>query len=170
MKNVGNSSVKVVLLENSEPISAETDVIERRIQQRAFELSHARPHDAHQRYDWIAAESEVISVPAMELIETEGKLELKFAAAGVSPGDVTLMVTPNQILLKSIYSHQHNSDVGTIHLCDFKSSTIFRSVTLPFAIDVKTLKARVAGGMVTVTASKAEQAGARRTAVRRTPA
>src|SRR5215468_524296 len=120
------SAGKLVILENSDPISAETEAIQRRIRQRAFELSQTRPVDAHALYDWIAAESEIISVPATELIEKNGTFELKFAVAGVNPDDVNVMVTPDQILIKSEYSHQHESEAGTIHMCDFKSATVFR--------------------------------------------
>src|SRR5262245_61757516 len=136
MKRAPKSAAKLVVLENSDPISAEIEAIQSRIRQRAFEISQARPIDAHAMYDWIAAESEIISVPPLELTEKEGVFELKFAVAGVNPDDVNVMVTPKQILLRAEYSHHHDSDSGTVHLCDFKSATVFRSVNLPQPIDL----------------------------------
>ena len=124
-----------------------------RIRQRAFELSLSRPHDARELYDWIAAESEIISVPRAELIEKNGTFEVGFAVAGLSPDDVNVMVTADQILLKSDYRHEHSAGEGTVHLCDFKSTTVFRSVNLPQPIDVKTVKINVKEGMLRVTAA-----------------
>jgi HSP20 family molecular chaperone IbpA len=164
-----SKSAKLFVLENSDPISAETEAIQSRIRQRAFELSQTRPPDAHEIYDWMVAESEIMSVPPAELIERDAAFEVKFAVAGVNADDVNVMVTPDQILLKSEYSHQHDSDVGTVHFCDFKSATVFRSVNLPNAIDVNSVKVDFDGGMVRVTALKhgAENRGRKRARIAR---
>src|SRR5437867_924193 len=134
------SAVKLVVLDNSDPISAETLAVHKRIRQRAFELSEERAPDAQERFDWITSESEIISVPLVELVEKNGKYELTFAVPGVHPDDVNVLVTSDQILLKSERRHQHDLEFGTVHLCDFKSSTVFRSVDLPQPIDVNSVK------------------------------
>jgi HSP20 family molecular chaperone IbpA len=145
---------KLVVLDNNDPILAETEAIQRRIRQRAFELSQTRPADAQELYDWKAAESEVISVPPVELVERDGMFDVRFAVAGVSPDDVNVMVTSDQILLKSQFAHEHESHTGTVHFCDFKSATVFRSISLPQRIDVKTVKVDFEHGMVHVSAAK----------------
>ena len=164
MKTVSKSAVKVAIFENSDPISAETETIQARISRRAHEISKHRPHDAHQRYDWNRAESEIISIPPAELIEREGKFELKFALAGIDPGDVTLMLTANQVVLKAESAHQHESDLGSVHFCDFRSATVFRSIPLPHSIDVKSVKVSFSGGILLLSAAKA---GAERPALKR---
>jgi len=170
MKRASKSAAKLVILENGDPICAETEAIQSRIRQRAFEISQARPIDVQSLYDWMTAESEVISVPPMELVEKNGSFEVKFAVAGVNPDDMNVMVTPNQILLKSEYSHQHDRDIGTVHLCDFKSATVFRSVDLPQPVDVNSVCFNFANGILLVSALKqgAEQKGPKR--IRKTPA
>ena len=166
MKRGPKSAARVVVLENSGPISDETEAIQNRIRQRAFEISLTRPQDAHEIYDWIMAESQTISVPPLELVEKEGTFELRFGVAAVNPDDVNVMVTPNHILLKSEYSHQHDSGIGTVHICDFKSATVFRSVSLPERVDVNSVKVDFQDGMIVVTAVKqgAEQEIAKPTA------
>ena len=154
MKRASKSAPKLVVLDNSDPILAETEAIQSRIRQRAFVLSQTRPPDANEIYDWIVAESEIISVPPAELIEKDSMFEVKFAVAGVNGNDVNVMVTPDQVLLKSEFSHEHDADTGTVHLCDFRSATVFRSVNLPQPIDVKSVKIDLSDGMVTVSASK----------------
>jgi HSP20 family molecular chaperone IbpA len=103
-------------------------------------------------------------------VEKNGSFEVKFAVAGVSPDDMNVMVTPNQILLKSEYSHQHDRETGTVHLCDFKSATVFRSVNLPQPVDVNSVRLYFADGILLVSALKqgAEQRGPKR--ARKTPA
>jgi HSP20 family molecular chaperone IbpA len=165
MKRAPKSAIKVAVLEDNSPISTETEAIQERVRQRAFERSHTRPPDAHSLYDWLMAESEIISVPPAELIEKNGAFELKFAVAGVSPENIHVMVARDQIVLKSEYDHQHAAQIGTVHLCDFKSATVFRSVPLPKPIDVKSVKVHFVDGMVIVTASAqgAQQSLSKRT-------
>src|SRR5215471_12990888 len=143
MKRAPKSTPKLVVLENPNPILAETEAIQERIRQRAYVLSQTRPPDAHEIYDWILAESEIISVPPVELTEKGDVFEVRFAVAGVNPDDVNVMVTPDQILLKSEYTHEHSSETGTVHMCDFRSATVFRSVNLPQPIDVGTVKTSI---------------------------
>src|SRR5262249_44443471 len=157
MKRAAKSAARVMSLENNDVISTETEAIKNRIRQRAFELSHTRPPDAHALFDWITAQSEIISVPPAELIEKEETFELKFALGGVNPEDVNVMVAPNHILLRSEFKHQHSNN-GTVHLCDFKSAVVFRSVDLPQAIDVSSVRADFVDGTLLVRASK-ENAG-----------
>jgi HSP20 family protein len=154
MKRARKVATKLTVLENNDPISAETEAILKRVRQRAFELSHTRPQDAHEQYDWIKAESEIISVPPAELSEKEDSFELRFAVAGVNPDDVQVMVTPDRILIKSELRHSHDADVGTVHMCDFKSTTVFRSINLPKAIDAKSVKVEFSDGMIVVRAMK----------------
>jgi len=164
MKRAPKSSARLVILENGDPICAETEAIQGRIRQRAFEKSQARPIDAESLYDWMTAESEVISIPPMELVEKNGRFEVKFAVAGVNPDDMNLLVTSNQILLKSDYSHHHDTEVGTVHLCDFKSATVFRSVNLPQPVDVNSVRVDFKNGILLVSALKesAEHTGPKR--------
>jgi HSP20 family molecular chaperone IbpA len=170
MKRSAKSAAKLVVLGNNDPIFAEIEAIQERIRQRAFELSQTRPHDAHERYDWQKAESEILSVPAAELIEKNGRFELKFAAPGVNPDDLNVMVSPYRISLKSESTHSHNADTGTVHLCDFKSTTLFRSVDLPQSIDVRSVKVEFVDGVVHVIASKEGAVSEKPKAVRKAPA
>jgi HSP20 family molecular chaperone IbpA len=170
MKRASKSAAKVVVLENNDPISAEIEAIQDRIRQRAFELSQVRPDDVLELYDWIAAESEIISVPPVELVEKDGMFEAKFALAGVNPDDVSVMVTRDQILLKSEYRHEHSSDAGTVHLCDFKSATVFRSVALPQPIDVQSVNIDFDDGLLRVTAAMEGAPPKRAAASRKGPA
>jgi HSP20 family molecular chaperone IbpA len=174
MKRASKSAARVLVLDNSDPISAESEAIQRRIRDRAFELSQTRPPDAQEIYDWLIAESEIMTAAPAELIERNGAFELRFAVAGMSPDDVHVMVTPDRVALKSEYHHRHETEGGTVHLCDFKAGTVFRSISLPQTIDVDSVSVDLQDGMVLVHASKSEGGGAvahpKRTTTRKAPA
>jgi HSP20 family protein len=148
------STAKIVILENNDPISAEAEAIQSRIRQRAFELSQTRPDHPRDFYDWIAAESEVMSVPAVKLVEKNGVFEARFAIAGVHPEDLHVMVTPDQILIRGEYNETREADEGTVHFSDFRAVTVFRAIPLPQPIDTKSVKVEFEHGVLSVTATK----------------
>ena len=148
------SAANFVVLENDAPLIAENEAIQEKIRHRAWELSHTRPHDAHALYDWMKAQSEIISVPPVRVVEKEGKFEIKFAISGVNPNDVNIMVTSKMVLLKAESSAEENSEGGTVHISDFRSATMLRSVAFPGPIDLKTVKVEFEDGVIHVTAAK----------------
>ena len=154
MKRAPQSRAKLVVLENSDPISAETEAIQSRIRQRAFELSQTRPDHARELYDWIMAESEIMSVPSVKLVEKDGMFEARFAVSGINPEDLHVMVTSDQILVKGEHNEGAESDDGIVHVSDSKSATVFRSVTLPQPIDTKSVRIDFEHGVLRVSAAK----------------
>jgi HSP20 family molecular chaperone IbpA len=64
------------------------------------------------------------------------------------------MVTPDQVLIKSENKHQHDAETGTVHVCDFRSATFFRSVTLPQPVDVNSVRLDFEDGILVVSALK----------------
>src|SRR5207237_10235780 len=91
MKRATKSSAKLVLLENNDPISEETEQLQSRIRDRAYQLSQERGHAGREVDDWLTAESEIIAVPPAELIEKDGTFEVKFAIGGIDSQDVRVM-------------------------------------------------------------------------------
>ena len=168
MKKTSKSAAKLIILENSDPISAEGEAIQSRIRQRAFELSQARPNDARELYDWLIAESQIMSVPPVKIVEKGGELEAKFAVAGIRPEDLHVMVTADQIVVKGEHNESIESDEGTVHFSDFRSATVFRSVTLPHPIDTKSVKVDFEHGLLRVSAAK--QGAPQAKPARKTPA
>lgn len=167
MKSVG----KLVVLENGDPISAATEEIQNRIRERAYEISQMRGHAGREMDDWLSAESDVIATPPMDLVEKDGTFQVRIAAPGIDPAEVNVMATPEQMLVKCELRHSHSDDSAILHLCDFKSATLFRSFRFPQAIDVQSLKIEFEDGMLRITASKEGPAKAGRPVSRkRTPA
>ena len=155
MKRMKSSAGKLVVLEDSDAISAETDRIQDRIRERAYELSQLRGHSGRETDDWLSAESEIISVPPVEVVEKNGTYEVRCAIVGIDPDDVNVMAAPDQLLVKCDFRHDHESDLGIVHICDFKSATVFRSIRFPQPIDLKKVKVQFEDGVLRVSAEKA---------------
>jgi HSP20 family molecular chaperone IbpA len=167
MKRAPKTTAKLVVLETNDPISAEIDSVQRRIRERAFELSRERPRHVHEIYDWMMAESEIVSVPPAELVEKDGTFEVTFAVPGVKADEVKVLVSPGQILLRSDSTHAHDATAGTVHWCDFKATTVFRSVNLPQPVDVKTARINFDDGLLRVSAAQQGVQVPRKTAARK---
>jgi len=176
MKRATKSAAKLVVLENNDPISEETEQLQGRIRDRAYQLSQERGHAGREVDDWLTAESEMISVPPAELIERDGMFEVKFAIGSIDPQDVRVMTSPERVLVRCEARHECESETGTVHLCDFKSLTVFRSVPFPERIDVNSVDLAVEDGLLRITAVKesvyqsAVQAQPKRAVARKAPA
>lgn len=154
MKTQGKPAGNLVLLDNNNPISAETERIQSQVRQRAYELSLQRGHAGREVEDWLTAESEVISVPPLEMTEKDGTYQLRLAIAGVRPEDLNVMAAPGQMLVKCEFHHDHAPEAGTVHTCDFRSATVFRSIDFPEPIDTKSVKTGFQDGILLVTAAR----------------
>ncbi len=171
MKRATKSEAKLVVLDNDDLISSETQQVQEMIRGRAYELSQQRGHSGREVDDWLTAESEVISVPPAELIEKNGTFQVTLAILGIPLRDVRVLATAGQILVRGDYQHRREDEEGTVHLCDFKSVTLFRSVRFPEPIDVNSLEVDLKNGILRITAAKASAqhaaAGAKRTTARK---
>ena len=176
MKRATKSAAKLVVLENNDPISEETEELQGRIRDRAYQLSQERGHAGREVDDWLTAESEIISVPPAELIERDGMFEMKFALGGIDPRDVRVLTSPDRVLVRCEARHQCESKSGTVHLCDFKSLTFFRSVPFPERIDLNSVDVAFEDGLLRITAARrdadqtAAQAESKRGVARKAPA
>lgn len=153
MKTTRKSAGHLVILDNSDPITEETERIQSRIRERAYELSQMRGHPGREMDDWLSAESEVMSVPPAEMIEKEGVFQVRFAVGDINPEDLQVMATTAQMLVMCDRRHEHDPDAGTVHLCDFRAATVFRSVQFPRPVEVKSIKTQLKDGILQVSAA-----------------
>src|SRR5262245_5173934 len=114
MKRQRKSAGSVVLLENNDAIAAQTEEIQNRIRDRAYELSQMRGHPGREMDDWLSAESDVISIPPMHIVEKDGEFQVQIAVPGVDPADVQIMATSDQMLVKCVLKHSHDDDTGIL--------------------------------------------------------
>jgi len=153
-------ATKFTVREDPNQIMAENEQVYERIRQRAYEISQRRGHVGREVEDWLAAESEIISVPPVELCEKEDAFLVTVPVAGVEPQDIEVLTTSDQVLIKA-GSHRHEPESAVIHVCEFKAAPLFRCLKFPEAIDTKSLKIESQNGLLTITAPKAAAASNR---------
>src|SRR5262249_53485359 len=155
MNNQERNGVKMsesVSIRKTSSILEEMNQIQDRIMRRAYEIFErngglfGRDLD-----DWLQAERELLWKPAVELGEIDGEIQLEAALSGVDPKDIEIEVTPDEIVLKAAVQHQHEGK-GTVHICEFYSGNLFRSIHLPRKINPDKVKVEFKNGMLRLTA------------------
>ena len=131
--------------------------MQNQVMRRAYDIFERNGHPFGGDFDhWIQAEQELLWKPAIEIHENDGKLVLEAAVSGVDAKDIDIEVTPEDIVLKAETHHQHDEKKGTLHMCEFESGSMFRSIHLPRRINPDKVKAELKNGMLRVTAEVAE--------------
>ena len=138
----------------SESIVEQLNNLHDRIMYRAYEIFEGKPHiSGNELENWLQAESELVWRPAIELEELDKEIRLKIALPGVDPKDIHVEVTPEDILVKADIRHEHaHEGEGKVHICEFTSRNVFRSIHLPVRIDPDKVNAEFENGLLRLTA------------------
>lgn len=146
-----------IAVRRSDTIFEEIDQLHKAISQRAYEFfRNASWSDALD--NWLKAENELITKPAVELIQKDGRLDVLAAVPGVDMKDLVVEVTPEELLIKGQTSHEKTSDTGEVHVSEIRTGQVFRSIRFPEAIDTNTAKAGSKDGMLRLTMAIAKNA------------
>ena len=150
-----------VAIHKTPSISDEVKTIRDRIMRRAYEIFEQSGSVFGRDLDnWFQAEQELHWKPAIELRETDTEFVFEAALPGVEPKDIEIEVTPEDIVLKTSIEHQHKEEKGTVHICEFQTGTLFRSIHLPTQINPDKVKAEFKNGLLRLTADIAKEATA----------
>ena len=125
--------------------------LHQRIAHRAYDLFRGREGWGDASSDWFSAERELVQTPAVELRERDGAFALAAALPGVEAKDITVDITPQDVVIKATTEHRHTEDKGQVHRCEFTSGQIFRSLAFPKAVDTTRAKAEYHDGMLNIT-------------------
>lgn len=129
-----------------------------RVRTRAFELFEKRGGvHGDDIGDWLRAEKAVVRVPEMELTESDGEFQLQLALPGFDVKDIRVAALPNAVIVEGESAHHHRHTNGTVHVCEFGESLLFRQIPLPKPINVDQVSATLDNGVLQVRAAKAEQ-------------
>ena len=130
--------------------------MQNRVMRRAYDIFENNGQPFGRDLDhWLQAEQELLWKPPIEIHETDGKLVMEAAVSGLDPKDMTIEVTPDDIVLKAEIHHQHDEKKGTVHMCEFESGSMFRSIHLPRRINPDKVRAELKNGLLRVTAAAA---------------
>jgi HSP20 family protein len=150
-------------IKKTESIFDELKQMQDRIMHRAYDLFETRGKTFGRDLEhWLAAEQELIWKPPVELTEKDNEFSLRIAVPGVDVKDIDIEVTPEYLLVKAEARHEHREDKGEVHVCEFESGNLFRSIRFPKAINPDKVKAEFKNGVLHINAGIAAEAQSRK--------
>lgn len=104
--------------------------------------------------------------PAMDLVETDGELELSAELPGVDPKDVEVEVEGNVLTVRGqkrgTKEEEHEREGRRVRIAERTYGEFSRSFTLPTSVNPETIKAEFEHGVLKVHLPKREEARGRR--------
>jgi HSP20 family protein len=146
-----------VRLQQAQSVLDQIEAIQKQIAERAFDLFKGRGGTLGQALeDWLTAERHTVWKPPVELVEKDGEFLVEAAVGGVSPKDMDVRITPNEVLIQGNGAHQHRPG-EVVHFCEFKPGRLFREVHFPKRVDLDHVRAEYRDGLLRIWAPIADK-------------
>jgi HSP20 family molecular chaperone IbpA len=142
----------------SPPPIKQLETLADRIRHRAYEIFQNRGTNGREFDDWLQAEHDLIFAPESELVEKDGKYEIRVAAPGFKAAETNVTALPDAVIVSAESSHKHEENKEDVHFCEFGTRTLFRRLDLPTPINVDKVTANLDDGMLRIVAQKSENA------------
>jgi HSP20 family molecular chaperone IbpA len=152
-----------VALIRSSSIGDELEQVHHRISERAYELFRTGGGWSSAQENWLKAERELLWRPAVEVCQNDGRFVVRAAVAGVDAKELSVTVTPEDLLIKGNGVHEHHAETRTVHSCEFSGGQLFRWVRFPEPVVPENVTAECRHGLLTVTAPLPQSEAATRT-------
>ena len=125
-------------------IAEDAQALTDQIRQLAFHLFESRGHsDGHDLDDWLTAERELVVQSEPEVMERNGRIEVRLAVPGFEDSDVHVTALPGSLVIRAAAKSSPGGN---------GNKRLLRTIDLPDKIDVDKTVARVDKGVVYVTA------------------
>lgn len=151
-----------IVTTQKDTIADQLEQLHQRIARRAYDLFRGRDGWGDAFGDWFSAEQELVSKPVVELREKDGTFTIAAAIPGVEAKDITVDITPQDVVIQAASEHRHTEDKGQVHRCEFTAGQVFRSLSFPKTVDATKAKADYQNGMLSITVPIAPEARAKR--------
>jgi HSP20 family protein len=139
----------------------EIKALTERVREQAFRIFEGRGgDDGFDKEDWLNAERDLLCACESDLVEKEGRFEVRMNAPGFDPGEVKVTALPDALIVNASSRHSHEKNEGNVRFCEFGRKTIFRRFDLPEAINLDKVTADLNKGVLHLTAAKAKQEAA----------
>jgi len=155
-----------IAVTQKDSIIGQLEQLHQRIARRAYDLFRGRDGWGDAFGDWLSAEKDLVWKPAVELREKDGAFTIDAALPGVDAKDITVDITPQDVVIQAATEHKHAEDKGQVHRCEFTAGQVFRSLTFPKAVDAAKATADYQNGMLNITVPIAPATRAKRVDVK----
>ena len=107
--------------------------------------------------DWLNAERDLLRSCESELIEQDGKFEIRMNAPGFGPSGVKVTASPDALIVTASSSHTHKKNEGNVRFWEFGQKSLFRRFDLSEPINLDNVTADLNKGVLYLTAAKANR-------------
>jgi len=136
----------------------EMKALAERIRQRAYDMFERRGcRHGFAMDDWLDAERDLLLIPESELVESDGKFEVRVSAPGFEPAEVKVTALPDALIVQGSATRTQDENEGSVRFSEFGQKTLFRRFDLPEPINLDKVTANLDRGVLHVTALKAKQ-------------
>jgi len=131
-----------------------TNIVEK-VRDRAFQNFESRGGaDGRSLDDWLQAERELIATPEAEVVEKDGKFQVRVAVPGFDSKDIHITATAMSLFVEADVKHSHEKKDGDVYLCEFGRKHLFRRLDLPAPVNVDKVTATLDHGILELAAPK----------------
>jgi len=124
-----------------EKTAADTAEVAEQIRVLAYHLFQSRGgKDGRDLDDWLEAERELILAPGSEVVQRDGKLEIRMPAEGYEPREIHVAALPGSLVVKAASERNAGQKI------------LLRTIDLPEPIDADRTTARLDDGILYITA------------------
>jgi HSP20 family molecular chaperone IbpA len=142
--------------EATAPFFKRVDSLFEEIRKKAFSLFEQRGlRDGRDVEDWLAAEREILWLPPVDLVESDGRFRIRVAAPGFQAKEITVTALPEAIFVEAKSETKEEETKGEARLLELASRKVYRRIDLPAPIDVEQMTARLENGVLELVAVKA---------------
>lgn len=107
------------------------------------------------------------AVPATDVVETDSQIEVRLDLPGMKPEDVDVQISGTTLTVRGEVREEKGEEKDkTFHRIERRHEAFSRSLTLPCAVDEQRASAEFRQGVLTIALPKAEEAKARKIAVK----
>lgn len=131
----------------------------KQIHERAFQLFEWRGRkDGHDLEDWLKAESEFLKWVPIEVTEKDNSLKITADVPGFQANELEIGLEGNTLTIKGKQEKETEKKEEKTYFSEKQAKQIFRSITLPSAVDPGKAVANLKDGVLEITAPKTEPA------------
>lgn len=109
---------------------------------------------------------EGISIPAMDVSETDGEVQLTVDVPGMKADEINVEVSGRTVQIRGEHKEEKEEKGRTYHRIERRSGSVYRSVELPCAVNEGKVAAEYKDGVLTVKLPKSEEAKSHKVTVK----
>ena len=111
--------------------------------------------DGRSLEDWLQAERDIVESPEAELVEKDGKFQVRVAVQGFDVKDIRVTAMPTTLFVYAETKQKQEKREGDVYFSEFGQKQVFRRLDLPAPINVENVTASLDRGVLQIMASKA---------------